>query len=311
MGQTRPVGRTTVELHFGCDLARGDVLDRLQRVLGDQAPSLAARLRAASHEGDRSPVPIDATVPGDLRRAVIEKGAVRGPLHQDLVREAAPVYDRRFGHVLLIGEARSTFLTVDFDQYEVARPRGRQWSFSNTIVISTGLDRIERRPAPEWMSDVARAVADHPGLLWGAGYDDAELRHRNLDETAGMVAIGRDVRASLPGVFWLNLFGRPYLDLIGRQRVLGAHAHRVVAGEHLVMVQAFAAPDQWRSAEGARRRARLITDLGPEHFFDRDDPHKATRAPDLGLAELDPPPPLRAFTSDGGTFTTLPLGTDE
>jgi hypothetical protein len=58
-------------------------------------------------------------------------------------------------------------------------------------------------------------VADDD-VLWGAAWQDDEFRWSNLhDEADGMWALGRDMRRSLPGLFWLNAFGPPYVDMIG------------------------------------------------------------------------------------------------
>ncbi len=74
----------------------------------------------------------------------------------------------------------------------------------------------------------------------------------NLDSTEGLSAIGREVRRHLPGVFWLNLFGPSYRDLIGIRALRSAPAAMIDDDEHRVILRAFESPEDW--PDGVARR---------------------------------------------------------
>jgi hypothetical protein len=59
------------------------------------------------------------------------------------------------------------------------------------------------------------------------------------DASHGIRALGRDVRRFLPGIYWLNVFGRPYRDLIGRGWLLSAPAAPVEQSGSQVIIQAY------------------------------------------------------------------------
>jgi hypothetical protein len=90
---------------------------------------------------------------------------------------------------------------------------------------------------------VATTLVNHPDFLWGAAFDRDGFRARNLDETSGARALGRDMSKALPGLYWLNLFGAPYVDLIGVERLRTAPLDPLPAlqvftsdGEHVTAI---------------------------------------------------------------------------
>jgi hypothetical protein len=294
------------EFHYGHDLLTTDVLPVLQLVLAEVAPTMAATLEVHSYERDPERRPVDLGDPESLRAAVLAKGTEHGALYQDLAAShGAPSMDRRFGHALLVGGGRRAagfFIGVDFDTMTPARPAGDQWLWSNSISgrISRPVEGIARQ---QWLLRFTRRLATQTGIVWGAGYHHAEFAATNLDTSQGIRALGRDVRQFLPGIYWLNVFGRPYRDLIGTARLLSAPAAAVEQTGSHVIVQAYQDAEDWAANQASRDALRAA--LGAEHFYDRDHPHRAHQAPDFGLAELPPRPPLRVVTADGTNFTQL------
>ena len=188
------VAELSFEFHFAQDLAESDLLDLLQLTLRNTSPEITNGLRVLEYERDRSPMSVDPSDPASLRRAVVDKGLRRGPTYQSLAAESPPVYERRFGYALIRGEARSTFLKVDFDECIPARPSGDRWLFSNSIGGWIGARRLDGLRRSDWVRRLAGALCPHPAFLWGAGFVRDEFRFRNLhDEEDGMWALGRDI----------------------------------------------------------------------------------------------------------------------
>lgn len=73
-----------------------------------------------------------------------------------------------------------------------------------------------------WLLRFTHRLAAQTDIVWGAAYHHAEFASANLHTSHGIRAIGRDVRQFLPGIYWLNVFGRPYRELIGLERLLPA-----------------------------------------------------------------------------------------
>jgi hypothetical protein len=296
------------EFHYNCDLADGDVLAQLQVTLDRLAPRMSATLEVHAYERDRTRRQVDLTNPDALRAAVLAKGTERGPTFHALTRShGAPPQNRRFGHVMLRGRGpgtRGIYLSVDFDSQVPAKPIGSSWLWSNSIGGRISAARVESTDRQEWIRRLTDELTTTTTMLWGAAYLHPEFARSNLDTSAGMRAIGRDVRTSLPGIYWLNIFGPPYVDLVGARRLLDAPADTVErSGDHVV-IRAYRDAEDW--AVNDETRHGLSAALGAEHFFDRNHPTRRHRAPDFGLPELPDKQPFRALTTDGINFTPLP-----
>lgn len=306
---TKALEDLCLELHYGRDLIQSDVLIQLQEVLASSAPKMFASLEVHAYERDRDRMVLSPEQPTSLRDAVLARGTHRGATYDALVAESPPPPEvRRFGDVLLRGRGPGTggrYVSVRFDTKTPAMPIGSTWLWSNSIGMTVSTARLEGHQRSSWMEKFAADLSQHPDFLWGAAYLRQEFRASNLNDTdQGMWAIGRDVRRHLPGIFWLNLFGNPYRDLMG-VRALGTAAAAVVdMGEHRVVLRAFESPEDWSDSVAAKEQLRR--QLGDDIFFDRQRPGRPTQAPDFGLAPLRELPPFQVLTSDGEHFTPLP-----
>ncbi|MBM0207171.1 hypothetical protein JNW90_32380 [Micromonospora sp. STR1s_5] len=107
---------------------------------------------------------------------------------------------------------------------------------SNNIGGRISAPRVEGVDRQEWACRLIDEVATGTTMVWGAAYLSPEFARSSIDTNRGMRAIGRDMRTSLPGVYWLNVFGPPYVDLIGERHLFDAPADAVKRrGEHVVI----------------------------------------------------------------------------
>jgi hypothetical protein len=222
--------------------------------------------------------------PRALHQAVESKGTARGPTFERLSAESSPRYPRRFGEVLVRGGARATFLTIRFDEYVPGMPIGREWLFSNSIGGWIGSSGVGGVPRVDWVRELIARIAMHPAFLWGAAYDSEEFRQRNIDDTGGGVrAMGRDMSRSLPGLYWVNVFGAPYRALIGRETIRTAPATHVNDAKTSSCLFVYENPEEWRTVESQQRHKSVLEHLGPQYFFDRENPSAATVAPEFRM----------------------------
>ncbi|HVF20809.1 MAG TPA: hypothetical protein VNA14_11275 [Mycobacteriales bacterium] len=291
------------ELHFGTDVAVADVVERLQEALLELAPSFCKRLRVLEYEGDRAREDVDATTPGALHAAVVRKGTARGALFDKLVATSPPELSRRFGTVLVRGAAPSTFFTIGFDEHVPARRAGESWLFSNNISGRIGAKRIGKLSPDAWVQGLLRGFAVHPDLLWAMACVEDEFAYHNVREDDVRIHVfGRDVRLSLPGIYWLNVFGPPYAALIGHDVLASAPAVAADRVGDAAVVQLYEEPDEWSTDEGRARRRQVLARLGGKFFFDRTNPDARTVAPDFGLSPLSEGGSLTVTTQDGHTW---------
>ncbi len=93
-------------------------------------------------------------------------------------------------------------------------------------------------------------------------------------------ADGRDFGRFLPGVFWLNFFGRRCRELIGTDRLLSAPAERVAPIDDGVLIVVAGSPAAWDTPEYAVSEQRVRSHLGAELFFSKAEPERLTVVPD-------------------------------
>jgi hypothetical protein len=304
-GQSGRVALLHLEVHYGVDLASepGPISNLCAALV---ALGFGSQARVLEYERDRGAVNVDLRDPVVVHRVVVEKGCARGPVFQGLASESGPRHPRRFGQVMLRGRTSRAWLGVRFDEYVPAMPIGDKWLFSNSVSFSTEKPRITSTPAHEWIRELLYHLVADSDVLWGAAWDSDEYRASNLhDDADGQWALGRDVRRSLPGLFWLNAFGSPYADMVGRDTLSTSPATTARVGSTAV-VELYPSPGAWATASGRDTHERVLGHLGRRYFYDRQAPNQETTAPDFGLPELAPGKSLQVLTTDGQTFTVLP-----
>lgn len=91
----------------------------------------------------------------------------------------------------------------------------------------------------------------------------------------------RDYSEGLPGLFWRNFYGPPFVRMFGeRLDALPPETHRQF-GEDLVLVQPYELPTEAGTESGMARERELISLLGPECFYDHEHHTLPTRRPVL------------------------------
>jgi len=81
-------------------------------------------------------------------------------------------------------------------------------------------------------------------------------------------------------VVWLNIFGKPYVDLIGRDKLLSSPAHKSMeTSSGIVAIQISETPLDYGKTEYAMRCEHVKEHIGREYFFDWENPKKAYPMP--------------------------------
>ena len=91
---------------------------------------------------------------------------------------------------------------------------------------------------------------------------------------------GIDLRDSLPGLYWANLFGTTYVDFIGRERFSTTpafHKEELPDGGYLLITSP--SPLDYRKDEVRKLEQGIIDHLGSDAFFEKAFPLKPLRAP--------------------------------
>ncbi|HEX8700668.1 MAG TPA: hypothetical protein VF815_17590 [Myxococcaceae bacterium] len=91
----------------------------------------------------------------------------------------------------------------------------------------------------------------------------------------------RDYSEGLAGLFWRNFFGPPFTRMFGERLSSLPAPSKQDLGDGIILVQPYELPTQAGTPEGVAAERQLISQLGPECFYDHERHLKPTRRPEL------------------------------
>ena len=164
---------------------------------------------------------------------------------------------------------------------------------SNRLSIEI-IDRaeVEGQDPTTWAREFFRALPAVLPVRYGIGHSAEEFEAKNIDKAGGGVrAAGVGLSKSLPGLYWLNFFGPPYVRLTGEERLLAAPAPDVERVDNGVLIALDTDPSHWTLPAYHEKEKNTIDHIGRECFFSRDQPERETKAPDFRAESRSAAPP--------------------
>jgi hypothetical protein len=233
-------------------------VDAMQAVINELLPAWSTELRVAKYEDSR-----EACAVGRYRRLY------------DGVRKVAPP-KRGIGEAVFTGSYPG--LSFYFLHCDTTLPP----TINSLSIEVYELTTVEGRPLATWAREFCEALAANLPMRYGNAHLNEEYRAKNMvDDETGVYAIGADILDAIPGLYWLNFFGAPYVEMISRDRLLSAPAHETKAVHDGVLVTLDESPDVWDTPPYERRAQKVIEHLGQQYLFSRLDPERKTIAPDF------------------------------
>lgn len=267
--------RLVAEFVFDRDLGADETIQRQHDLLADLAPTWAARLQI--WKGPRHQIDVRRE---HFKEAVLEAVSARGKTYRDRVKRfgAGEGEQRTFGSVEIRGGTPALVAVISTDSDPLWRIGGKLL-LGNSIVLEVKREKVEELASPDWIRAFFKEACESTSPAWGAVYTLAEYEVKVMGEGAGAVAVGRDFSRFLPGVFVVNFFGQPYVDLFGGDCLLatpGVEAQRIDSGVSLDFGGSVAS---WNTVDVQRRMERALDHLGADAFFDKRAPRQRRRVP--------------------------------
>jgi hypothetical protein len=265
------------ELVFDYSLTTGGGLDELQELLLAAAPLWCSGLRIRRSQRDQRA--IDAQQPGALAKAVLAAAAEHGPTYRALVERCGPPPFERFsGSAELRGAGPELTVVVSIDEWIIS-PLGSTRSLGNRIALQVRRPKVEGYAGHAWLRETFETLCARLSPAWGHACHPAEYWEKVMSDEPRIEAVGRDFGRFLPGLFWLNLFGRRYRQLIGDERLRSTLAERVAVIGEGMLIALGSDPQQWNTPDYARAEKQARDHLGPQLFFSKSEPDRQTIAP--------------------------------
>jgi hypothetical protein len=257
-------------------LADTFVLDELQVLLTKHAPAWATGIRIWKERGDQRP--IDLNEPHSLRRAVIASASERGPTYETMVAKYGAGDERLQGYAELRSKTNGLIVVVHIDEKPLARFAGRLL-LGNSISFQIRHSRVEGRAARDWALSILRDACAVMSPVWASGSSSGEYMAKVMSNG---FAAGRDFSKFLPGLFWLNFYGAPYVAAMGIQALETVPAHYKVAIGDGFMIQLHPDPSAWATPEYRTAEERARRSIGPDFFFSKASPPGKSRVARFG-----------------------------
>jgi hypothetical protein len=163
----------------------------------------------------------------------------------------------------------------------VRRLQARQ---SNLMVVSVDASYLNTDAAIQSYLKFASELFGWGDVLHGYACHETEFRQTNklleptLINNKLIVTGGMDLRDCLPGVYWANFFGEPYINWFGRERfvsLLSYEQYELPNNGILILTS----PSPIANAETNSYKSTMRTHLGEDAFFDIRTPTRACRSP--------------------------------
>jgi hypothetical protein len=255
-------------------------------VLLEHAQTWCRGARVHSPGSRMHQAPLDFSAEDALRDVVLHLAGERGETYRSLVERYGAANERLSGAAEIRGRTADLTVVINVDERRIARA-GDALLLANSVALDLRRARVHGTAAGAWAARVFEEIAERTAPAWGAVSASDEYWAKVMEGPPGAVAVGRDFGRYLPGIFTANFFGRPYTDLIGRDRLLNAPAPRVESVDAGVLVVLGDDPREWDSIDRRRLDDEVVEYLGREFFFSKQDMPGTTVAPDWATAGTD------------------------
>lgn len=154
-------------------------------------------------------------------------------------------------------------------------------TFGNELVVEILCPIVEEMEAVQWLARAMRSACQALTPDYAEAYTNEEHCARNVDFSYGSRAIGAYISECLPGLYWLNYFGRELTEFLDAKKLLSAPVpirERIGDG---VLLGLHADPHAWSTPEFEATWDSAMEWIGREYFFDRRYPDRPLVRPPL------------------------------
>jgi hypothetical protein len=273
-----------IRLHPSKSLFAENALPEIENILHKILPRWSRKLRARLDTGSKEW--FDASKPGTLDGA-IRRVIQPGRKYKSLVKRYGPgKYERQLGNVTLTGEYSGVYVFLNLDDWLFAPQQDRQL-FGNSISIWIERKEVEGIGAAQWMAGAFAMLCESLDFMFGFAYCNGEYYSKNMNTTHGLSAIGQDPSRYLPGLYWINFFGKPYLELIGKKQLMTTPAALTKDIKNGVLVQFADDPLSWQGQKYVSTINDALDHIGRQYFFDRQNINRFTIAPPFVFESIE------------------------
>ncbi|MGB3205753.1 MAG: hypothetical protein WBB28_12250 [Crinalium sp.] len=149
---------------------------------------------------------------------------------------------------------------------------------NNTISVEIlKILEIEGQCINKWIMDFFSEITKLLPIRYARACHNAEFITKNF---IGNSVMGVNIYKSLPGLYWLNYFGIPYINMIGEKN-LSSIASLIEKHNGGILLYLDESPFSWNTKKYQDIEQKVIACIGKKYFFLKDDPSQLTVAPNF------------------------------
>jgi len=102
-----------------------------------------------------------------------------------------------------------------------------------------------------------------------------------------ILPVGLDLRKHIPGLYWLTLFGKIYVNWFGKDKIKTAPAYKIIElPKDAICLQLYEDPTLYNEQSSQEIVKSVKRHLGEKAFFDISDIDRETIAPNIDVSEI-------------------------
>jgi hypothetical protein len=190
----------------------------------------------------------------------------------EAVSDVCPLRTYGLGNAQLIGGYKGIYFYLDSS-------RKLFTTNNNTISVEIlKISEIEGQCVNKWTMDFFSEITKSLPIRYARAYQNAEFITKNFIDTSVM---GVNIYKSLPGLYWLNYFGIPYVKMIGEEKITDSISNLIEKHNGGILIYLDENPFNWNTKSYQDLEEKVIACIGKQYFFLKDDPYQLTVAPDF------------------------------
>jgi hypothetical protein len=261
----------------GCILNRA-FFNELQNICRSAAPKWSSGLHLWPPEDQDGPVNITGN--DGLYNAIVSEVSTKGPLYCKLAQELGDGGGELLsGMFEFRGASKSLILIVTVDSRRFIRI-GEKWLWGNSIALQVRRAKVDGVDSISWVNAVFTELCSRLDPWYGHAHFTQEYDAKNISTERGCTrAIGVDIAKSLPGLYWLNFFGKQCVARMGIRRVKSVPAQRVLPAGNGILIGLSEDPRKWDTRKYKDMEADVLAHLGKQFFYSRTEGAQDTVSP--------------------------------
>jgi hypothetical protein len=178
------------------------------------------------------------------------------------------------GHAVIKGATRELVVFLESSRSTLP-PEG------NRVSVEVVATEIEGRSVAAWArSFFEEAVLSLP-VRYARAHLGQEFDAKNILSDGGETRAVANLLRGLPGLYWLNYFGEPYLRLFDKTRVLECPTPIIKQVGDGVLFGLGSEPTEWSTLTYQQAETRLLACIGRQYFLDKATPDRSAIAPEF------------------------------